>query len=61
MNLERWQQIEALYRAAGERKPEERHAFLDGACGGDADLRQQVEALLQRDSAELRRPVRRRR
>jgi len=25
MNPERWQQIEALYRAARERKPEERN------------------------------------
>jgi eukaryotic-like serine/threonine-protein kinase len=50
MNPERWQQIEALYRAARERKPEERNAFLEGAAGDDADLRRQVEALLRQDS-----------
>jgi eukaryotic-like serine/threonine-protein kinase len=51
MNSGHWHHIEALYRAVRERKPEERNAFLEGACGGDADLRQQVEALLQQDSA----------
>ena len=54
MNPNRWRQIETLYRAAQDRRPEERNAFLDGACGHDLDLRQQVEALFQQDSAEPR-------
>jgi Tol biopolymer transport system component/predicted Ser/Thr protein kinase len=43
---ERWQRIEALYHAALERDPASRTAFLDGACGQDADLRREVESLL---------------
>ncbi len=37
---------EALFAAALERPAAERGAFLDGACLGDAGLRQRVEALL---------------
>jgi len=39
--------IEALLTRALEFKPAERPAFLAGACGGDHDLREKVEALLQ--------------
>jgi hypothetical protein len=36
-----------LFTAALERPPgQERSAYLDGACGGDAALRAEVEALL---------------
>jgi len=46
---ERWQRIEALFHSALEREPVSRAAFLDGACGNDADaadLRREVESLL---------------
>jgi len=46
MAPDRWQRIEALYHAALERDPATRAAFLDGACGQDADLRREVESLL---------------
>ena len=46
MKPERWAQVDQLFHDALERKPEERSAFLDGACAGDQSLRQQVEALL---------------
>jgi serine/threonine protein kinase/Tol biopolymer transport system component len=46
MDSERWRQIEDLYHAALERKPEMRAAFLDGACPRDTGLRQEVESLL---------------
>lgn len=36
-----------IFIAAVERTPTERAAFLDGACGSDAVLRQRVEALLR--------------
>ncbi len=39
----------ALFSAALERPPAERAAFLDGACLGDAALRQRLEALLAAD------------
>ena len=38
--------VEALFHAALEHEPEARQAFLDVACGGDIDLRRQVELLL---------------
>src|ERR1700680_893621 len=46
MDQERWRRVEELFHAALEREPEARRAFLDVACGGDTDLRRQVELLL---------------
>jgi hypothetical protein len=46
MAPDRWQRIEALFHSALERDPGLRTAFLDGACGQDADLRREVESLL---------------
>src|SRR5437016_3401645 len=43
---ERWQQIENLFQGALELEADERAAFLDQACGSDAELRQEVESLL---------------
>ena len=56
----RWQQLEALFYEALELRSEARREFLDQRCGGDAELRKEVEALI--DSAEkpmdfLERPV----
>jgi serine/threonine protein kinase len=39
--------IEAIFTAARAKPAEERAAYLDQACGGDAELRRRVEALLQ--------------
>jgi len=53
MTPERWQQIEQLFHAAAECPCDQRLAFLDRACGGDEDLRREVEALLaSSDEAE---------
>src|SRR5262245_3415885 len=41
------EKIEALFNEALRRKPEERDAFLAQACGSDAELRRQVDELLQ--------------
>ena len=46
MTPERWQRIEEIFEAAADREPQERAAFLDAACDGDAELRQEVESLL---------------
>ena len=46
MKPERLQQIEQVYHAALEREPSQRAAFLDAACSGDHELRQEVESLL---------------
>ncbi|HEY0553828.1 MAG TPA: serine/threonine-protein kinase [Thermoanaerobaculia bacterium] len=48
---DRWRQIDGLFAAALEQAAEERPAFLDGACGGDAELRRAVEELLAADAA----------
>src|SRR2546430_1096116 len=50
MTAERWRQVEELYHSTLEREPGERRQFLDSACGGDEDLRHEVESLL--DHAE---------
>ena len=43
---DRRSRVEALFHAARERAAGERAAFLDAACGADADLRREVESLL---------------
>jgi serine/threonine-protein kinase len=46
MDWERWQQIKGLFAAALELPAQEREAFLENACGADAELRREVEKLL---------------
>ena len=46
MKPERWEQVAQLHRAALEREGSERSAFLREACGGDEELRREVESLL---------------
>ena len=41
--------VEQLFGAALERRPEDRHAFLDRVCAGAPELRQRVEELLLAD------------
>lgn len=41
-----WGKIEEIYQAALECSPTERAAFLHRACGGDEELRREVESLL---------------
>jgi serine/threonine protein kinase/Tol biopolymer transport system component len=49
MMPERWRQLEEIYHAASEKAAEDRRAYLDTACGGDGELRREVESLLARD------------
>jgi serine/threonine-protein kinase len=49
MKRERYKQIDELFQAALERRPEERRAFLDASCAADSVLRSEVEALLSSD------------
>jgi len=49
MTNQRWQRVDAVLQAALELAPDARPAFLDGACDGDAALRQDVESLLARE------------
>ena len=46
MQTKPWRQIETLYRAALERPPEGRPAFLESACAGDEKLLREVQSLL---------------
>ncbi len=50
MRQERWREVEELFESALERRPEERAAFLDQACGPDAELRREIESLLNADA-----------
>jgi Tol biopolymer transport system component len=52
MTSERWRQVEALFNAALEQKPDRRETFLAEACRGDNELRQEVESLLGRDGSD---------
>jgi serine/threonine protein kinase len=52
MKPERWEQVAQLYGAALEHERGERSAFLGEACGGDEDLRREVESLLAREGKD---------
>ncbi|HVE55373.1 MAG TPA: serine/threonine-protein kinase, partial [Pyrinomonadaceae bacterium] len=47
MDVERWQNIKSLFDAAQALRSDERKKFLEKACAGDADLRREVEQLLE--------------
>jgi len=46
MASERWRRTKELFEAALDRPGAERSAWLDGACGGDPELRREVDSLL---------------
>jgi eukaryotic-like serine/threonine-protein kinase len=50
MTPERWAQVGGIYHDALELDAGERAAFLDRVCGGDAELRREVESLLAADA-----------
>jgi serine/threonine-protein kinase len=50
MRQERWREVEELFESALERRPEDRAAFLEQACGDDAALRREIESLLTADA-----------
>jgi eukaryotic-like serine/threonine-protein kinase len=47
--MDRWQQVEKICQSALELEESRRAAFLEQACAGDAELRREVESLLQFD------------
>jgi serine/threonine-protein kinase len=47
MSPERYAQVRRLFLAAGELAGNEMGAFLDGACTGDPQLREELESLLK--------------
>src|SRR5262245_29490131 len=58
MTAERWRQISAIYNAAIARTGADRTAYVSSACGGDGDLRREVELLLAQGESFLAKPVR---
>ena len=42
MRPELWRRAEEVFHAALEQSPKARRPYLDGACGGDSELRRQV-------------------
>lgn len=47
MTPERWQRVREVFEQALETPAESRAALLDEVCGGDAEMRAEVESLLQ--------------
>ena len=54
MSRDRQHQMSDLYHAALGRAPEERGAFFDEACDGNAALREEMESLLGYESNAAR-------
>ena len=52
MTPERWRRIDDLFDAALQLAPAERESWLREACGGDEDLRAEVDRLLAGDERE---------
>jgi hypothetical protein len=46
MTSERWERTKQILEDALRLAPEKRAAYLDAACGGDAELRCEVESLI---------------
>src|SRR6266849_8355858 len=54
MRPDRWREVERLYHAALERDPEVRAAFLAADSGGDEELLDEVQSLLEQHSGDSR-------
>ena len=52
MNSEKFKKIEEIYHAVLAIPPTERDSFLEQSCGGDEELRDEIESLLAFDSNE---------
>ncbi|MBS1827922.1 MAG: serine/threonine protein kinase [Acidobacteria bacterium] len=52
MTPERWPEVKRILYQAMELPVAEREVFLEGACGGDSELRGEVESLLQASEQE---------
>jgi serine/threonine protein kinase/Tol biopolymer transport system component len=51
MRPERWRRLEQLYHSASERHPSQRSAFLDAECGGDQEMRAELELMLAKNNS----------
>jgi len=59
MSPDQERRLEEIFSAARKLRPLEREAFLEQACGGDAELRQQADSLLAADeqAGQFRQPT----
>ena len=46
MTPEQWQKVEDVLQGALDRAPQDRDSFLDEACAGDAQLREEATSLV---------------
>ncbi len=53
MTPERWQRVDEIFQVAIGLKAEERPVFVESACAGDEELRQEVESLITADEQGL--------
>jgi serine/threonine-protein kinase len=53
MTPERWREVEEIYQSAMDCAPELRDAHLAETCGGDFDLRREVESLLKLNNSPV--------
>ena len=56
MDPDRWQHITGIFHEALAQDSRSRESFLAAACGTDADLRRQVEAMLAADAKAAKSP-----
>jgi serine/threonine protein kinase len=49
IDKERWERVESIYHAVLAREPDARATFLEQACEGDEELRNEVDSLLDFD------------
>ena len=47
MTPERWREVTQIYGAVVSRAPEQRAAAVAELCGNDAELRREIESLLE--------------
>lgn len=53
MTPERWQQIKNLFDEVANQPTDKRSSYLEQACGGDEDLRLEVESLLESEEVKV--------
>jgi hypothetical protein len=51
MNSAPLERLKEIFHSARELSPSEREAFLTGACGSNAQLRREIDGLLESDRA----------
>ena len=57
MTKDQWARIKEIFSDAREKPQPERASWLDSACGGDEQLRAEVERLLVQDEESLKSPA----